>query len=168
MRQASATRARSHRIPKKIEDESFYDTRLLLEMRSSFPKVQARTRLTHSVIILDNVFDMSLSTPRGRQDVKVSLCRPLRTGKYKHFKGGIYFVLGQARHSETLEPMVVYRSTTRRAAGGRPKMWVRPQRIFDGWVKRDGQNMKRFRYMPPSVRAERYGVGRDTRRRSER
>ena len=44
-----------------------------------------------------------------------------RPGRYRHFKGGEYRVLGLARHAETLEPLVVYA-----AIDGEPAMWVRP------------------------------------------
>ncbi len=45
----------------------------------------------------------------------------IRPGKYRHFKGNLYEVIGVANHSETLEPMVVYR-----ALYGDGGLWVRP------------------------------------------
>lgn len=46
-------------------------------------------------------------------------------GRYRHYKGGEYEVLGMARHSETLAPMVVYR-----ALYGEQGLWVRPAEMF--------------------------------------
>ena len=66
----------------------------------------------------------------------------IRTGKYRHFKGNEYEVIGVARHSETLEPMVVYR-----ALYGDGGIWVRPAAMWDGTVERDGVTYKRFTFV---------------------
>ena len=63
-------------------------------------------------------------------------------GKYRHFKGNEYEVLGLASHSETLEPMVVYR-----ALYGDGQLWVRPLAMWTEIVERDGQTMPRFTYL---------------------
>lgn len=60
-------------------------------------------------------------------------------GKYRHFKGREYEVLGTARHSETMEPMVVYRPLYEDSG-----WWVRPLSMFVETVTRDGQTIKRF------------------------
>ena len=60
-------------------------------------------------------------------------------GKYRHFKGNEYEVLEIARHSETLEPMVVYR-----ALYGDGGMWVRPAEMWLETVIRDGVKYNRF------------------------
>ena len=60
-------------------------------------------------------------------------------GKYRHFKGGLYEVIGVARHSETLEEMVVYR-----ALYGEGGLWVRPATMWNETVKRDGVTYRRF------------------------
>ena len=60
-------------------------------------------------------------------------------GKYRHFKGGLYEVIGVARHSETLEEMVVYR-----ALYGEGRLWVRPAAIWNETVTRDGVTYRRF------------------------
>lgn len=59
------------------------------------------------------------------------------TGSYRHFKGGVYEVLGVARHSETEEELVVYSS----ASG---EWWVRPKEMFFGSTMVDGQEVRRF------------------------
>lgn len=64
---------------------------------------------------------------------------PLRPGRYRHFKGGVYELLGVARHSETLEPMVVYR-----ALYGDGGLWVRPASMWSETVERDGYRGPRF------------------------
>ena len=66
----------------------------------------------------------------------------IKLGKYRHFKGNEYEVLGVAQHSETLEPMVVYKSLY--GDGG---LWVRPAAMWDETVTRDGKTMPRFSYI---------------------
>lgn len=63
----------------------------------------------------------------------------IRLGRYRHFKGGEYEVLGVASHSETQEPMVVYR-----ALYGERGLWVRPAAMWNEWVERDGYAGPRF------------------------
>lgn len=60
-------------------------------------------------------------------------------GKYRHFKGNEYEVLHIARHSEDLQPMVVYR-----ALYGDGDVWVRPLSMFTDDVTRDGVTKPRF------------------------
>jgi hypothetical protein len=60
-------------------------------------------------------------------------------GRYRHYKGGEYEVLGTARHSETLEPMTLYR-----ALYGERGLWVRPAAMFGGRVEIDGSSRPRF------------------------
>jgi hypothetical protein len=61
------------------------------------------------------------------------------TGLYRHYKGGMYEVIGTARHSETLEPMTVYR-----ALYGAHGLWVRPAAMFTEQVVIDGLLQPRF------------------------
>ncbi len=63
----------------------------------------------------------------------------IEPGKYRHYKGNVYEVLGVARHSETLGELVVYR-----ALYGERDLWVRPADMFAGYVEVDGEQMKRF------------------------
>jgi len=65
-------------------------------------------------------------------------------GRYRHYKGGEYEVLGAARHSETLEPLVVYRPLSRDSG-----WWVRPHAMFFGEVEVDGRSIPRFAALPP-------------------
>ena len=60
-------------------------------------------------------------------------------GRYRHYKGGEYEVLGAARHSETLEPLVVYRPLYNDSG-----WWVRPHAMFFGEVEVDGRRVARF------------------------
>ncbi len=60
-------------------------------------------------------------------------------GKYRHFKGREYEVLGMAKHSETLEDMVVYR-----ALYGDHSLWVRPAKMFFENVQHEGKTVARF------------------------
>ena len=66
----------------------------------------------------------------------------IRPGRYRHFKGKEYEVLGVARHSETQEDLVVYR-----ALYGDFSLWVRPVSMWNETVERDGKTFRRFTYI---------------------
>lgn len=66
----------------------------------------------------------------------------IRPGRYRHFKGNEYEVIGTARHSETLEEMVVYR-----ALYGEFGLWVRPAAMWNEIVERNGKTFLRFTYI---------------------
>lgn len=64
------------------------------------------------------------------------------SGRYRHYKGNEYTVLGIARHSETEEELVVYRQEY-----GPRALWVRPKAMFGETIEVDGQIVPRFRYL---------------------
>ncbi len=66
----------------------------------------------------------------------------VKLGKYRHFKGNEYEVVAIAKNSETLEEMVVYK-----ALYGEKELWVRPKRMWEEIVERDGKTFKRFEYI---------------------
>lgn len=66
----------------------------------------------------------------------------IQTGLYRHFKGNLYEVIGTALHSDTLEPMVVYR-----ALYGENGLWVRPAAMWSETIDRDGYHGPRFQYI---------------------
>jgi hypothetical protein len=66
----------------------------------------------------------------------------IKPGRYRHYKGGEYEVLGLARHSETEEEFVVYRQLY--GAGG---WWIRPVDMFTQEVIIDGQVLPRFQFL---------------------
>ncbi len=66
----------------------------------------------------------------------------IRIGKYRHFKGNEYEVVGIAKNSETLEEMVVYR-----ALYGDGGLWVRPSSMLNETVERDRKTFKRFTFI---------------------
>ena len=66
----------------------------------------------------------------------------LKTGVYRHFKGNEYILLGIASHSETLEPMVVYK-----ALYGDGELWVRPANMWNETVIKDDYCGPRFQYI---------------------
>ena len=66
----------------------------------------------------------------------------IKAGRYRHFKGMEYEVLFVAKHSETLEEMVVYR-----ALYGDGGVWVRPAKMWNETVARDGKVLPRFEYI---------------------
>ena len=61
-------------------------------------------------------------------------------GRYRHYKGMLYEVVGTARHRETLAPMTLYR-----ALYGERGLWVRPAEMFNKEVLIDGVRQPRFR-----------------------
>lgn len=66
----------------------------------------------------------------------------MKPGKYKHYKGNIYEVIGVARHTETEEEYVVYK-----ALYGDFNLWIRPKAMFLEKVFIDGQELPRFKYV---------------------
>lgn len=66
----------------------------------------------------------------------------LKPGLYRHFKGNLYQLIDIANHSETLEPMVVYK-----ALYGEQKLWVRPAAMWNEIVDKDGYHGPRFQYV---------------------
>jgi len=72
-------------------------------------------------------------------------------GRYRHFKGNAYEVIGVARHSETEEPMVVYR-----ALYGDGGLWVRPASMWNEQITRDGKTHHRFYRLDRIERVEKY------------
>lgn len=63
----------------------------------------------------------------------------IKPGTYRHFKGNLYEVIGMASHSETLEPMVVYR-----ALYGERGLWVRPAHMWNETVEKPEYTGPRF------------------------
>lgn len=63
-------------------------------------------------------------------------------GRYRHFKGKYYEVIGIAKHSETEEEMVVYRQLY-----GEHGLWVRPASMWEETVVRDGKTYQRFTFV---------------------
>ena len=74
----------------------------------------------------------------------------IKIGKYQHYKGKFYEVIGVARHSETLEEMVVYRALYHSKEFGKNALWVRPKKMFLEKIMVDGKKIPRFRYVGKS------------------
>ena len=68
----------------------------------------------------------------------------MKLGKYRHYKGKEYEVLGVATHSETLEELVVYKALYEIEGKGKDSLWVRPKGMFEEEVVVDGVVQKRF------------------------
>ena len=69
----------------------------------------------------------------------------LKLGKYRHYKGNEYELVGIAKHSETLEELVVYR-----ALYGNHDLWVRPLKMFLEEVEVKRKKIPRFQYLGKS------------------
>lgn len=72
-------------------------------------------------------------------DSIMSLMEEIKLGRYRHFKGNEYEVLYIGKDSETMEDVVIYR-----ALYGQNEVWVRPARMWNETVERDGKIYKRF------------------------
>ncbi|MEQ9567269.1 MAG: DUF1653 domain-containing protein [Porticoccaceae bacterium] len=66
----------------------------------------------------------------------------IKPGRYRHYKGGEYIVSGTARHSETEELMVIYRTDY-----GDKSQWVRPLQMFTETVEVNGKTLPRFEFI---------------------
>ena len=66
----------------------------------------------------------------------------MKSGRYRHYKGNEYIVLGVAKHSETLEELVVYQQDY-----GERGLWVRPKEMFQESIEVDGRQMARFEFI---------------------
>ena len=64
------------------------------------------------------------------------------SGRYRHYKGHEYTVIGIARHSETMDELVIYRQEY-----GDNALWVRPKQMFLETVEVDGKVLRRFEYL---------------------
>jgi len=71
----------------------------------------------------------------------------IQTGKYQHYKGKLYEVVGVAHHSETLEPLVVYKALYHSSDFGENALWVRPLNMFTELVEINGEQVPRFKYL---------------------
>ncbi len=66
----------------------------------------------------------------------------MKLGRYRHYKGNEYEVIGVGRHSETLEEMVIYK-----ALYGNGEIWVRPLGMWDDIIIVNGKTVKRFEFI---------------------
>ena len=96
---------------------------------------------------------MSLNTPPPSSgpasDTDLSLLTSIQLGLYRHYKGGLYEVQGVVRHSETLQPMVLYR-----ALYGQRGLWVRPFDMFLETVQVEGRTVSRFTWIANDATAQ--------------
>ena len=71
----------------------------------------------------------------------------MQLGKYKHYKGKEYKVIGIATHSETLEEMVIYEALYEIEGKGFYSLWVRPKKMFEEQIELNGTMVNRFQYL---------------------
>ena len=69
----------------------------------------------------------------------------IELGYYKHFKGNLYEVIATAKHSETLEELVIYKSLKDNS------IWVRPISMWNETVEKDNKTFKRFEYIGKNI-----------------
>jgi hypothetical protein len=70
----------------------------------------------------------------------------IKLGRYEHYKGKQYEVVGLARHSETLEELVVYKALYK-SEFGENALWVRPKEMFLEMVEVESEKVARFKYL---------------------
>ncbi len=70
----------------------------------------------------------------------------IKIGKYRHYKGDVVEVIGEALHSETLEEFVIYKHITGKRTG-ESYYWVRPLKMFMESVELKGRKVPRFEYI---------------------
>lgn len=71
----------------------------------------------------------------------------IKLGIYEHYKGNQYEVLGIARHSETLEELVLYKALYTSQDFGKDSLWLRPKSMFFEDVMIDGKQVARFKFL---------------------
>ena len=71
----------------------------------------------------------------------------IKLGKYKHYKGKEYEVIGVAHHSESLEKLVIYKALYTSEEFGEGALWARPIDMFLGKIEKDGEKIERFKYI---------------------
>jgi hypothetical protein len=71
----------------------------------------------------------------------------IKPGKYRHYKGNLYKVVGMARHSETLEEIVIYKALYNSKEFGKNTLWVRPKKMFLENVLVNGKKIPRFAFI---------------------
>ena len=81
-------------------------------------------------------------TPSTPPSGELAPLPPIRPGRWRHYKGGLYEVLGVARHSETQEPLVVYRPLDNDSG-----WWVRPHAMFIEEGEFEGRRQPRFAFI---------------------
>ncbi len=71
----------------------------------------------------------------------------MKKGVYRHYKGKLYKVTGLARHSETLEEMVIYQALYQSEEFGYGATWIRPKKMFEEEVTVQGKTLPRFEFI---------------------
>lgn len=70
-----------------------------------------------------------------------------KPGKYRHYKGGEYLLIGVGRHSETHEEFVVYQAHYDSEEFGNQAIWIRPKELFFQTIEWKGQKLPRFKFV---------------------
>lgn len=86
------------------------------------------------------------TTISATQTVKEEKMTTIEPGIYQHYRGNLYQVIGMARHSETLEELVVYQQLY-----GDYGLWVRPYKMFTEMVEHEGKQVLRFKFIKPAL-----------------
>ena len=71
----------------------------------------------------------------------------IKLGKYQHYKGGFYEILGVGKNTETMEDFVVYKSLYKTSKFPIGSIWIRPKEMFFEQVEMNGQKIPRFKFL---------------------
>ena len=115
---------------------------------SGWTEVDMKPYSARILVVNDGNFKLDLSEETQTKSVESTpkaeemTNEDINIGRYRHFKGGVYDVIGFAKHSETGEKLVIYKS-----AENPDDVWARPYDMFAEIIDRDGQKIKRFAKM---------------------
>ena len=115
---------------------------------NSWTEVDMKPYSARILVVNDGSFKLDLSEETQTKSVESTpkaeeiTNEDINIGRYRHFKGGVYDVIGFAKHSETGEKLVIYKS-----AENPDDVWARPYDMFAEIIDRDGQKIKRFAKM---------------------
>lgn len=99
------------------------------------------------IITMKNETQIFLNYYNIMTKITITSQSSIKPGKYKHFKGKFYEVIGIAHHSETFEEFVVYKALFISPEYGKNALWVRPRKMFFERVIVEGREVPRFEYV---------------------
>lgn len=110
------------------------------DLENMINKIEVSNSISFNQDEIDSIYEaLEFMGVDVAEEMKAS---DIKMGRYRHFKGSEYEVIGIANDSETLEPMVVYK-----ALYGEGELWVRPAKMWLEHIERDGYSGPRFQYL---------------------
>lgn len=116
---------------------------------NEIPKNTSQKQVKRIKDLLENGDELIMKIQTGKSSIErinEKKLEKLKLGRYEHYKGGHYEVIGFARHSETLEELVIYKALYDSEEFGGNALWARPRSMFFESVNIDGREVPRFKY----------------------